>query len=89
MFSNKKFETEFAGRKLTVEVGKLAQQCNGACLVQYGDTVVLATAVMGKEPKTGIDFFPLTVEMQEKMYAAENSRVQNCQTRRSSYRHCA
>lgn len=70
MFSNKRFETEFAGRKLTVEVGKLAQQCNGACLVQYGDTVVLATAVMGKEPKTGIDFFPLTVEMQEKMYAA-------------------
>lgn len=70
MFPNKKFETEFAGRKLTVEVGKLAQQCNGACLVQYGETVVLATAVMGKEPKTGIDFFPLTVEMQEKMYAA-------------------
>lgn len=70
MFSNKKFETEFAGRKLIVEVGKLAQQCNGACLVQYGDTVVLATAVMGKEPKTGIDFLPLTVEMQEKMYAA-------------------
>ncbi len=70
MFPNKKFETEFAGRKLKVEVGKLAQQCNGSCLVQYGDTVVLATAVMSKEPKTEIDFFPLTVEMQEKMYAA-------------------
>lgn len=70
MFPNKKFEMEFAGRKLIVEIGKLAKQCNGSCLLQYGDTVVLATAVMSKEPKTDIDFFPLTVEMQEKMYAA-------------------
>lgn len=70
MFDNKKFELDFAGRKLIVQTGLLAQQCSGACTVQYGDTVVLATAVMGKEPKMGIDFFPLTVEMQEKMYAA-------------------
>jgi polyribonucleotide nucleotidyltransferase len=70
MFPNKKFETEFAGRKLTAEVGKVALQCNGAVLLTYGETVILATAAMGKEPRTGIDFFPLTVEMQEKMYAA-------------------
>lgn len=70
MFPNKKFETEFAGRKLTAEVGKVALQCNGAVLLAYGETVILATAAMGKEPRTGIDFFPLTVEMQEKMYAA-------------------
>lgn len=70
MFKYQKFETEFAGRKLTVEVGKLALQCNGAVIVRYGETVVLATAAMGKEPRVGIDFFPLMVEMQEKMYAA-------------------
>jgi len=70
MFALRQFETEFAGRKLKVEIGKVAQQCNGACLVSYGETVVMATAVMAKEPRMGIDFFPLTVEMQEKMYAA-------------------
>ncbi len=69
MFPKKKFETDFAGRKLVVETGKLADQCNGVCTVTYGETVILATAVMGKEPRTGIDFFPLTIEMQEKMYA--------------------
>ncbi len=69
MFKNQVFETEFAGRKFSVEVGKLALQTNASCLVRYGDTVVLATAVMGKEPRMGIDFFPLTIEVQEKMYA--------------------
>ncbi len=69
MFPNKKFELDFAGRKLSVEIGKLALACNGAATVRYGDTVVLATATMAKEPRTGIDFFPLMVEMQEKMYA--------------------
>ncbi|MFA6228405.1 MAG: polyribonucleotide nucleotidyltransferase [Patescibacteria group bacterium] len=70
MFANKKFQTEFGGRTLTVELGKLAHQCNGAALVSYGETVILATAVMGKEPRMGIDFFPLQIEMVEKMYAA-------------------
>ncbi len=70
MLPNKKFELEFAGRKLSAEFGKLALQANASCIVRYGDTVVLATAVMGKEARSGIDFFPLTVEMQEKMYAA-------------------
>lgn len=70
MLPNKKFETEFAGRKLSVEFGKLVLQANASAIVRYGDTVVLATAVMGKEARSGIDFFPLMVEMQEKMYAA-------------------
>jgi len=70
MFPAKKFEIELAGRKLVVETGKLAQQCNGVCTVSYGDTVILATAALGKDARVGIDFFPLMVEMQEKMYAA-------------------
>ena len=70
MFKPQKFEMDFAGRKFSVEIGKMAHQTNASCLVRYGDTVILATAVMAKEARTGIDFFPLTVEMQEKMYAA-------------------
>ncbi len=70
MFKVQRFETDFAGRKMAVEVGKLANQTNASCTVWYGDTVVLATAVMSKKPKQGIDFFPLSIEMQEKMYAA-------------------
>lgn len=70
MLPNKRFETEFAGRKLVIETGKMAYQTNASCMVSYGETVVLATAVMAKEPRLGIDFFPLSVEMQEKMYAA-------------------
>ncbi|MDR0846306.1 MAG: polyribonucleotide nucleotidyltransferase [Lactobacillales bacterium] len=64
----KVFTTEFAGRELTVEIGQLAKQANGAVLVRFGDTVVLTAAVMGKKPKGG-DFFPLTVNYEEKMYA--------------------
>lgn len=69
MSKEKKFELDFAGRKLSVEVGKLAQQANASCLVRYGDSVVLATAVMDKEP-IDRDFFPLQIEIREKMYAA-------------------
>ena len=69
MFPSKKFELEFAGRKLSVETGKMAHQTNASCIVTYGETMILATAVMGKEPRSGIDFFPLNVEMVEKMYA--------------------
>jgi len=64
------FRTEFGGRKLIVKTGELAGQANGSCLVQYGETTVLATATMSKEEKEGIDFFPLTVEYEEKFYAA-------------------
>lgn len=70
MPQGKVFETTWAGRKLTIEVGKLAQQANGSCRVQYGDTVILATAVMSKNIREGIDFFPLMVDYEEKLYAA-------------------
>lgn len=60
---------EFAGRRLLVETGRVANQVT-SCLVTYGDTVVLATAVMGNTPKTGMNFFPLQIEVREKMYAA-------------------
>jgi polyribonucleotide nucleotidyltransferase len=63
------FETEIAGRTLTVETGKYAQQAHGSCLVRCGDTAVLVTATASKTPREGIDFFPLSVEVEEKMYA--------------------
>ncbi len=65
----KVFRTEIAGRPLTVSIGKVAEQANGACVCRYGDTVVLTTATASKEPREGIDFFPLSVEYEEKMYA--------------------
>lgn len=64
------FEMEVGGRKLIIENGKMAKQANGAVLVRYGDTVVLVTATASKEPRNGVDFFPLTVDYEEKMYAA-------------------
>lgn len=70
MSKTQKFETEFAGRKLTVTTGDLAQQSNGSCLVQYGDTVILATAVMNPDVDENATYFPLMVEYSEKMYAA-------------------
>ena len=65
-----RFEKEIAGRKLTIETGKLAMQANGSVTVSYGDTVVLATVVISNEIREGIDFFPLTVEFEERFYAA-------------------
>ena len=65
----KKFTYKLAGRDLEVTTGKLAEQAGGACLVQYGDTVVLATATGSKEPREGIDFFPLSVDYEEKLYS--------------------
>ncbi|EHC9923773.1 TPA: polyribonucleotide nucleotidyltransferase [Staphylococcus pseudintermedius] len=65
----KVFKTEWANQPLTIETGQLAKQANGAVLVRYGDTVVLSTATASKEPRDG-DFFPLTVNYEEKMYAA-------------------
>ena len=64
------FEMELGGRKLVIENGKMAKQANGAVLVRYGDTVVLVTATASAEPRQGVDFFPLTVDYEEKMYAA-------------------
>ena len=65
----KKFQYNLAGRDLTITIGKVAEQAGGACLVQYGDTVVLATATASKEPREGIDFFPLSVDYEEKLYS--------------------
>jgi polyribonucleotide nucleotidyltransferase len=70
MFKQHKVELEWAGRPLTLETGKIARQADGAVLATYGETVVLATVVSAKEPKPGFDFFPLTVNYQEKTYAA-------------------
>lgn len=64
-----KFTMDLAGRTLTIESGKLAKQAGGAVLMRYGDTVVLVTATMADEPREGIDFFPLTVDYEERLYA--------------------
>lgn len=63
------FETTIAGRPFKVEVGKVANLANGSALIYYGETVVLVTAVASRKPKLGIDFFPLTVEFEEKLYS--------------------
>ena len=65
----KQFTMELAGRTLRVDIGRVCAQANGAALMHYGDTVVLSTATASKEPREGIDFFPLSVEYEEKMYA--------------------
>ncbi|MGB0757804.1 MAG: polyribonucleotide nucleotidyltransferase [Patescibacteria group bacterium] len=70
MQTPKSFQLEWAGRQLQVEVGRLAAQAHGACTVQYGDTVVLATVVQGASPRDGVEYFPLLVDFEEKMYAA-------------------
>lgn len=65
----KKFEMELAGRTLRVDVGRVAAQANGAAFMHYGDTVVLSTATASDKPRDGIDFFPLSVEYEEKLYS--------------------
>jgi polyribonucleotide nucleotidyltransferase len=63
------FETEIGGRTFTVETGKVAEQTNGECICRYGDTVVLVTAVASSAPKAGIEYFPLTVDFEERIYS--------------------
>ena len=63
------YETELAGRKLTIETGKFANQANGSVTVRYGDTVVMTNVTASKEPRDGVDFFPLSVDYEEKLYA--------------------
>jgi len=65
----KSFSMELAGRTLTIETGKLAQLANGAVLVRYGDTVILSTATASEKPREGIDFFPLSVDYEERLYS--------------------
>ena len=70
MYENfRTFETDFAGKKLVIETGKMAQLTNGACLVRYGETVVLVNVCASATPREGVDFFPLSVEYAERMYA--------------------
>src|SRR6202022_2264603 len=70
MFDIQRVEIDWAGRKLTLETGKMARQADGAVLATYGETTVLATVVSAREPREGVDFLPLTVDYQEKFYAA-------------------
>ena len=65
----KSYSMELAGRKLTVDIGRVAAQANGAAFMQYGDTTVLSTATASENPREGIDFFPLSVEYEEKLYS--------------------
>ena len=69
------FETEFAGRPLKIETGKMAQLANGECLVRYGETVVHVAATASAKPRDGIDFFPLSVDFEEKLYSVGRSRA--------------
>src|ERR1700712_3670196 len=63
------FKTEFCGRELSIETGKMAFLADGAVTVRYGDTVILGTAVVSNSPRDGIDFFPLLVDYEERFYA--------------------
>ena len=65
----KTFSMELAGRTLSVDIGRVAAQANGAAFMHYGNTVVLSTATASEKPREGIDFFPLSVEYNEKMYS--------------------
>ena len=68
-FMSRIFETEVAGRKLSIEVGKVAELANGSVIVRYGDTVVVTAATASAKPRDGIDFFPLSIDYEERMYA--------------------
>src|SRR5256886_5343329 len=70
MFDIHREELDWGGRKLVLETGRIARQADGAVFASYGETTVLATVVAAKEPKTGIDFLPLTCNYQEKFFAA-------------------
>jgi polyribonucleotide nucleotidyltransferase len=79
---------EWGGRTLTIETGTLATQASGSVTVQYGETIVLATATMAREPRPGTDFFPLTVDFEERMYAAVRFRQPLHPPRNASRRRC-
>src|SRR6185436_581119 len=70
MFKTQRVELDWGGRRLTLETGRMARQADAAVLAQYGETSVLATVVAEKSPRPGRDFFPLTVNYQEKTFAA-------------------
>ncbi len=68
-FMSKTYKMELAGRELSLEIGKVAELANGECIVRYGDTMVLVTATASEKPRAGIDFFPLSIDYEEKMYS--------------------
>ena len=76
------YETELAGRKLVFETGKLAELANAAVLTKYGDTTVLVTVTASARPRDGVDFFPLSVDFEEKLYAV--GRIPGSYMRRES-----
>ena len=82
MFDHQRVELEWGGRKLVLETGKMARQADGAVLATYGETTVLATVVSAKEPKPGHDFFPLTVNYQEKLLRRRQHSRRLLQARR-------
>ncbi|MEG1973069.1 MAG: polyribonucleotide nucleotidyltransferase, partial [Oscillospiraceae bacterium] len=69
LFKNQIFETEFAGRPISFEVGKIGMLANGSCIVRYGETTVMVNVTMSALPREGIDFFPLSVDYEEKLYS--------------------
>ena len=92
----KTFSMELAGRTLSVDVGRVAAQANGAAFMHYGETTVLSTATASEKPREGIDFFPLSVEFEEKLYAVgkipggfnkrEGKASENCDSDLPCYR---
>lgn len=75
----KTFSMELAGRTLSVDIGRVAAQANGAAFMRYGNTVVLSTATASEKPREGIDFFPLSVEYHEKMYSVGSNSGEDLQ----------
>jgi polyribonucleotide nucleotidyltransferase len=69
MSNHKVFKTMFAGRELTVETGKTCELSNGSCWIKYGDTIVMVNVTASSKPRDGIDYFPLSVDYEEKLYA--------------------
>lgn len=82
----KTYSTKLAGRDLTIETGKIAGLANGSVMVRYGDTVVMVNVTASKEPRDGIDFFPLSVDYEEKLYAVrKNTRKFSKKRRKTSW----
>lgn len=69
MFEHRIFETELAGRKLSVEIGKICEMSNGNCIIRYGDTMLMVNVTKSAQPREGIDFFPLSVDFEERLYS--------------------
>ncbi len=82
----KAYSTKLAGRDLTIETGKIAGLANGSVMVRYGDTVVMVNVTASKEPRDGIDFFPLSVDYEEKLYAVRKNTRKFSKKRRKASR---